>query len=100
MSASFFHKEDCQLKQQGRLGLSHERGTGLGAGHLAKDTTSDLRCLASDENIRSAQRHLLDVMTKYLDGGSLTQIPQESPRQTLNSGWTLWRSFRVPYGSR
>ena len=99
MSASFFHKEDCQLKQQGRLGLSHERGTGLGAGHLAEDTISDLRSLPGDENTRSPQRYFLNVMRKHLDGDSHTQIPQESPRQTLHSGRTLWRSFRIRCGS-
>ena len=29
--------------------VSHERGPGLGAGHLAEDMTSELRCLPGDE---------------------------------------------------
>ena len=47
--AASLHDEDCHLKQQGRLGVSHERGPGLGAGHLAEDMTSELRCLPGDE---------------------------------------------------
>ena len=49
MRAASLHNEDCQLKQQGGLGVSHEGGTGLGAGRLAEDTTSELRCLPGDE---------------------------------------------------
>ena len=49
MRAASLHDEDCHLKKQGRLGVSHERGPGLGAGHLAEDTTSELRCLTGDE---------------------------------------------------
>ena len=51
MRAASLHDEDCHLKHviSRRLGVSHERGPGLGAGHLAEDTTSELRCLTGDE---------------------------------------------------
>ena len=45
MSAPSLHNEDCQLKEQGRLSLSHERGTGLGTGHLAENMTLTLGAL-------------------------------------------------------
>ena len=61
------------------VALGWDLGTWLGSGHLAEDTTSDVRCLTGDENTRSAQRYFLDLMRKHLDGGSHTQIPQESP---------------------